>query len=203
MAQATIDLSGLLTNIEATTWSAAEDLAELIQVKDAKIDALVKAIEAKNAQVEALIHALRINNENVDALTETIRSNEGMGGVSIMRDQILANARAVWPNAQRYNGRGITHVALDVIVFGQGCTTAAAVVHTSEDGRLIVFVRGGDANSAGQAMYSLLETTMAMLSHFGQPVFSEGDVYGTIVHGDVNGGHWYCPPRSSLDAWST
>lgn len=91
MAQATIDLSGLLTNIEATTWSAAEDLAELIQVKDAKIDALVKAIEAKNAQVEALIHALRINNENVDALTETIRSNEGMGGVSIMRDQILGN----------------------------------------------------------------------------------------------------------------
>lgn len=92
MARATIDLSGLLANIEARTSSAVNDLTEALQVKDEKIEALVKSIEAKDAQVRTLIQALEINDAKMDALTKVIEAKNDTGGLGNIRDLILCNS---------------------------------------------------------------------------------------------------------------
>ncbi|EMC96533.1 hypothetical protein BAUCODRAFT_33901 [Baudoinia panamericana UAMH 10762] len=117
-----------------------------------------------------------------------------------IREQILANARALWPIAERQHGSIEHHKSFipyfELVIYGDLPKIRAEVVWCYNDvdasvGQKFMFLTTPDAGSAEEALSLLLRLCMALISRYraGFFFYETGTTYRTV--GSLGG--WYEP----------
>ncbi|KAK5743617.1 hypothetical protein LTR17_002524 [Elasticomyces elasticus] len=113
-----------------------------------------------------IVTAIKSSTENVS------KEIVAQAGKVDIREQILANARALWPVLEAKKGYSIANrghgllPVMEVVVAGTGTTIYASVVRSQVSGTAVgkfCFMRSDDTDSVEKSINKLLELTMVLL----------------------------------------